>query len=287
MTVNDEFSQTVKAVLSEIENKVSLSENGHYRNGVIAGYADKNDKGGFIGVENRRRYRQNLIDCLEEQIRDISQELEKAKQACREIDSRQTILKNEFESISKLSDIDTALQMYSEQQRNYNNALHNMEEQEKRCEIQKNELSLLWREIEDSCRNFPYYTKTAVFFDGLLNDISHYSDALYLCVDCLKNKKISEERLNFLDEQIADSENAKDDLYRDLNGIQQRIRQYNAEIDNYQKFLDSSGSIDKIQRYEEINSQIEQFQKDCQQYQNNIAVSQRMIQEYRNDIAEK
>ena len=287
ITVNDEFSYTVKAVLSAIENKVSLSENGYYQNGVIAGYADKNNKGGFIGVENRRKYRQNLIDRLEEKITDISQKLENVKQACREINSRQTILKNEYSSISDISDIDTALQMYSEQKRSYNNVLHNMEEQENLCENHKNELSLLWREIENSCRQFPHYTKTAVFFDGIINDIGSYSDTLYMCVDCLKNKKISEERLNFIDEQIADNENAKDDLYRDLNSIQQRIRQYRAEIDNYQKFLDSSGSIDKIQRYEEISLQIQNFENDCQEYQSKITESRTKIEIYKEEIAEK
>lgn len=287
VAVNDEFLQTVKAVLSEIENKVSLTESGYYQNGVIAGYANKDNKGGFIGVENRRKYRQNLIDRLEEKIMAISQELENAKQACREIDSRQTILKNEYNSISNISDLDTALQIYSEYQRSCNHALHNMEEQENICEKQKNELSVIWREIENCCRQFPYYSKTAVFFDGIISDINNYSDMLYMCVDCLKNKKISEEKLAFLNEQIAEIENAKDELYRDLNGIHRRIRQYRAEIDNYQRFLDASGSIDKIQRYEEINSQIEKLEKDCQQYQNNIAVSRRMIQEYSEDIAKR
>ena len=287
VTVDGEFSQTVKAVLSEIENKVSLTENGYYKNGVIAGYADKNNKGGFIGVENRKKYRQNLIDRLEEKIKNILQELETVKQACREYYEREKILKDEYNNISNISDLDTALQLYFEYQRSCNNAMHNMEEHEDICEKQKNELLLLWREIENSCCIFPYYSKTSVFFDGLLSDISNYSDTLYICVDCLKNKKIFEEKLNFLDEQIAESENAKDDLYRDLNGIQQRIRQYRAEIENYQKFLDSSGSTDKIQRYETINSQIEKFEKDCQQYQDNITESRTKINLYSEDISEK
>ena len=287
VAVNDEFSHTAKQVISEIEDKVILTEQGYYHNGVIAGYADKEYKGGFIGAENRRKYRENLIIQLEEKIRNVSEELKKAEQYCSQYYDRKKILKSEYVKTSNKSDIDTALDIYSEQQRIYNNALRDMEEQEKKCEFQKNMLSSLMREIENMCSAFPHYKKTAEFFDGLVRDIKDYANILYLCIDCLKNKKYSEEKLALLNEQLSDMEQTKDDLYRDMDSIQKRIRQYNAETDICRKFLDSSGSIDKIRRYEEINSEIKELDEKSREYQNKIAVSQRMIQEYTNDISER
>jgi len=86
-----ELKQEVAAVIDSIfatekDDGIYICEDGRFGSGILKGRTTTCENARFIGIENRRRYRQMLISQLEDEIQKISLELEgkKAGEKCTE-----------------------------------------------------------------------------------------------------------------------------------------------------------------------------------------------------------
>ena len=87
----DEVKQSVKNILSNITNdggKLVLKKDGYYRHGMIEGHVKK-DSSEYIGVNARKRKKEQLLFNIEQQINEIKQLLDDKRA---EMDSEQNDL---------------------------------------------------------------------------------------------------------------------------------------------------------------------------------------------------
>jgi len=116
-----ELKQEVAAVIDSIfatekDDGIYICEDGRFGSGILKGRTTTCENARFIGIENRRRYRQMLISQLEDEIQKISLELEGKKQ---EKNVQKTLLeklKEERNSFPSMVDLDTAFEMIEERE---------------------------------------------------------------------------------------------------------------------------------------------------------------------------
>ncbi len=265
-----DFSDVTKRILSAFANKVSISSEGYYRNGILSGHSVAEKDVCFIGAENRKKYRQQQIDLLEQQYNEIKILYDECESKIIAVADKKRTLEQEFDKTSDISDLNTAVNLVSESQRNLDNALKNFREQESICGRQKTKLSELYQKREEVCLEFPNCEKTVRFFERLLTDTENYIQLLLDSIVCIKEKGNAEQLCRNIREQIEQAENDKNQFGKELDELENRMAQYRLTITLCDQFLNAPENIDRSHRIDDIRQQLILLEKDKKNSDDNI-----------------
>ena len=281
---DDSFREEIDKILSSLENKGILSADGYYLNGILGGHSTIDNSAGFIGAERRKKYREKLISELEEKLSAAKKIYDDAGQAYNDLEKRINILDEEYQKMSDIAELNTALNLVFGEQHKADSAKMNYEEQISLCDKKKAELDILYKQIDESCKDFPYYEKTSSAFGEILNDADHYISLVYEAANQIHLKQNTAVLIENINETIEDAENDKDMLGLELNHIRTAIRKYEANIRICEEFLNSPENIDKAKRLEEIYRQTDQLKADKADYDASITENETRLKIYSEDI---
>lgn len=152
------FTGTIGRILAAFEESAVLTENGFYRNGVLCGHSVGEKSVSFIGAENRRKYRQRLIDDLSQRLDEAVSLYDDAVNKRKTTENRMVILDEEFHSISDLSGLDTALNILNSAKIERDATKKYRDEQEQACAGLKAETDSLFEKVSIRCAYFPVLT---------------------------------------------------------------------------------------------------------------------------------
>ena len=284
---DDSFRKETDKILSSLENNVILSADGYYLNGILGGHSTIDNSAGFIGAERRKKYREKLISDLEEKLSSAKKIYDDAGKAYNDLQERINILDEEYHKMADISDLNTALNLLFGEKHKADNAKNDYEEQLSLCDRKKIELDVLYKQIDESCKDFPYYEKTSSTFAEIMNDVDHYISLVCEAANQIFQKQTTASMIENINETIEDAENDKDILSQELTHIITAIRNCEASIRICDEFLTSPENIDKTKRLEEIQRQIDQLTSDKQTYEKNITENETRLKIYSEDIEKK
>ena len=284
IVAEDNFSEEAAKIIFAFESKIKLSADGFYQNGILAGHSMGQTAAGFIGIENRRKYRERQIKELTEKLTEAQNIYDEAVQKYQEIKHRMSVLDQEYQSLTDISDLNAALNLVFTEQQHHDNAKRNLEEQEMICSKIKAELAGLFTEIERSCAEFPQYEKTSRFFAELKQDIENFMGLIYTAMNHISNKISSEHLLEQIAETIEDAEYDKNELDSELKQIRKSISFEENNIRICEEFLNAPENIDRAQKLEKINKKIEKLKVDKKQYDDSILQLRTRIEFYQKEI---
>ena len=215
---DDELREAVNEVLCSVsenadENAVYvLSESGYFKNGLIEGFAGtgENDCVKYIGVDARRKLKQQLILKTESEIEKLKAESESLKQQKQACDKRAELLKTEYNNLPRIAVLDRIIRDIRAVRHELEIAQRSYDE----CERTYNEAVTLKdkanRETVAACSKLPYKRDTESYeeAEGILESYEH-------SVDTLKDY-ISD---------IIDSRTS-------LESCKSRMEEYNSYLDN-------------------------------------------------------
>lgn len=270
-----ELKQEVAAVIDSIfatqkDDGIYICEDGRFGNSILKGRTTTCENARFIGIENRRRYRQMLISQLEDEIAKLSVELDNKKQ---ERNAQKVLLEklqNERDSFPSLIDLDTAFEMIEEREDRKSDIQKEIEFLEKKIRELltkennlKHEISVIATKLSVTAAkdNFLKLSKDAQKLKSLLVDLENQ----------VEKEKLVSRTLDLRKDQILQIEENIQNLSFDLQVLKTRwegLELKKIEIekrlssDDAQKLFEEQQKA--IERLDSIPKEIENFNKDLQ-----------------------
>lgn len=279
------FTGITERILAAFEKNTVLSENGFYRNGMLCGHSVGEKSVSFIGAENRRKYRQRLIDDLSQRLGEAVALYDDAVNKRKKTENRMVILDKEFHSISDLSGLDTALIILNNAKIEYDSAEKSRNEQEQACVGLKAETDSLFEKVSNSCVDFPNYQKTSSFFAQVILDLDRFKGLLQDAAKEISDISHFREKLAMIDEKIETEKDDRASLQYELGILQKRIGQYLSVIDACDKILNAPENVDRTKRFNEINARIRALEEQKSEYVISVAQMQVMESELQKSIS--
>lgn len=172
MTVSDDLPQELRTPVLEILSNIYEEEgktqgicfgaDGSFRQGILAGKADK-QAAEYVGYLARKRRKEQKIRELQEQIESISRTIEEWNTGIAQLQGRMDRLQVEYQEIPDFSEIQIALSEKRELERileTLENEYLKQQDQEHRLSEQKNRQ---YQEVLKACKMLPHSRTVAAY----------------------------------------------------------------------------------------------------------------------------
>lgn len=247
--------EEVKNVLQSIwvdENKsgTCVNEKGQYSIGIIKGNVTQFYMPKFIGASARNKYREDMINKLLDEIKEIEAHILVCKDDINNIDLRLKVLQQEFNSIPSNKDLSEALHQLKDADFNY----------EKACEDIENKNSIE-RKIYGELKTVKEKVYELTYKLNIKTNVENYEEALEASQDYRQNlfklEKIHGEFLQALEkikifrDNLEDVLQDIDNIIYDLSSIERELKESSITMENSRQQLELSD-------YESVKNQVEQ-----------------------------
>ena len=267
-TLGNGHREMVERILSNIFEKkgcgqgIFLGEDGSFRQGILAGRADKTGEAEFVGLLARKKRKEKKIRMLQEQVReytknvaDINEEIDKIKQCL-------VTLQEEYQGLPVFSAINDALA----KEKDCDLALQSICEQYNQAEIQERRFAQLKNEqyqiMLKQCKRFPY-ARTGEAYDEAGDALEEYKRIWQNVRGNLV--QLGTERMSYRhnEEQIAIAEQAMDDAFVEKRTCITRVKTCNVQIQQFEDYLNRPENIERANRLKELDAELARLNKEC------------------------
>ncbi len=262
--LDDGLKETVSRILSNFTGgdgtgqSVSLGKDGQFRQGILAGKADKSGEAEFVGLLARKRRKEQRIRQLQEKICDITASVKDAANEMEQIQKRLETLQEEYQGLPGFAQINHALeeekdcclklQVISGQRKR-------QEEQEQMLAQQKNQKYQL---MLQQCKLFPY-ARTLEAYEEAGDAAEEYrriwQEIRAELLQCRAERSICLDK----EDKIARDEQAMDDAFVEIRGYSTKIKECNIRIRQYEEYLNRPENIEKANRLMQIKAILEEM----------------------------
>lgn len=267
-TLGNGHREMVERILSNIFEKkgcgqgIFLGEDGSFRQGILAGRADKTGEAEFVGLLARKKRKEKKIRLLQEQVQeytknvaDINEEIDKIKQCL-------GTLQEEYQELPGFSAINDALA----KEKDCDFALHSIREQYNQAEKQERRFAQLKNEqyqiMLKQCKRFPY-VRTGEAYDEAGDALEEYKRIWQNVRGNLV--QLGTERMSYRhnEEQIAIAEQTMDDAFVEKRTCITRVKTCNIQIQQFEDYLNRPENIERANRLKELDAELARLNKEC------------------------
>lgn len=226
-----------------------ISERGEYSIGILRGKVSKNYSPKFIGSAARKKYREELIGKLQEELSLIKMEIQKYDIELHNINNRLNLLKNEFSKLPQNKDLLTAMQEVRTAQFHFDRSSEIVSKIEEEERVLYGELGKLREIVHELTRKIPIKANLQSYEEAY-EAAKEYKDELYE-LERLHSRLLSVvEKLKMYEEQKEAISIDLDNLYYDLNALDRKLRETKLNYDNLKEQL-------KLSDYEAIKIELD------------------------------
>lgn len=235
--------------LNADKNGAYLCEDGTFGMGIIVGKTSSIRPSRYIGIESRKRYREQLLNELKVRLLALEEELSKNVREVKNIDEAIACLNEEYDRFPDFKDLDAAFALYFEYNDRLKEICGNIEKIENEIKKLQNRMALLREEISELSKGINLVLKRDVY-DDALSDMDEYLDVL----DKIDRNYINRQSKKELLEKTRDN---IERLEEDLDLIIQEIRDTEREIEFHKKTITEIENALKNKDVDEIKKEIE------------------------------
>jgi uncharacterized protein (TIGR02680 family) len=248
---SEDIDNILKSILIDESNESTyINEKGDYSIGILKGKVTKDYIPKFIGTAARKRYREEQIERLSQELIILEAKVESFKIKINDINDRLEGLKKEFANIPTQRDLLTAAGEVKEAQFNYNmsssKVIEKAEEERKLYE----ELKKLKEKVYELTFKLPIKANLDNYKEAL-EAAKEYKDELYQLEKLHGELRQLVEKLKFLDSQKEALLEDIDNLLYDINIIDRKCREATINYNNLKEQLSLSD-------YEAIKLELEE-----------------------------
>lgn len=275
--LEDGLRETVVRILSNIYEKedggpgIYLGKDGVFRQGILAGKADKTGEAEYVGLLARRRRKEEKIRQIKECVREITETLSCIGKEIGDIGARLESLQEEYQSLPGFDDINVGL----DREKECGLALQMIRTQCDRVEAQERELSqqknAQYQIVLQRCRSFPY-ARTEEAYDEAGDAIEAYQRIWQEVRGNLLQLGTERSNCRYKEEQIAGYEQDMDDAFVEKRICGTRVRECEIRIRQYEDYLTRPEIAEKAKRLKEINEELEKINMECSQLKLELAL---------------
>ena len=267
--LDDRLKETVSRILSHFQEEagpgagVSVGKDGCFRQGILAGKADKTGEAEFVGTLARKRKKEQRIQELQDRRREISEAISEVEREMAQIRGQMEILQTEYQRLPGFSDIDAAL----DREKDCRHKLQRIhadyqakEAEERKLAQQKNQK---YQAMLQQCKGFPY-GRTGEAYEEAGDAAAEY---LRIWQEVRTELlQIRTDRGNCLDkeEQMARDEQALDDAFVEKRGYVTKVREFDIQIRQYEEYLSRPEIAEKANRLKQLKRELEEISQECE-----------------------
>lgn len=265
--LDPELREAVAGILSNIYEKagreqgIYLGKDGCFRQGVLAGKADKAGEAEFVGRLARRRRKEQKILELQEKIGELTEEADVTESEIARLGLRLERLRQEYQELPGFSAINAALGREREIALKLQvicGEWEKKENQEKELVQKKNQQ---YQAILQLCRPFPY-GRTGAAYDEARDALEEYWRIWQVvrmelgqigtaCVSCVDRE-----------DQVARGEQDLDDAIVEKRRYGARIRESDIQLRQYEEYLNRPDIVEKANRLKRIKTELEKMSEE-------------------------
>ncbi len=266
LTVSDQLSgglrEVVLRILSNLHEKagegagIYLSENGTFRQGMLAGRADQESEAQFVGQLARKRRKEQKIRELQERVAALEELITRVQNEILHIIKRLEKLQEEYRSLPDFSRIDAALAREKECSLELQMVSDACAEREKRayaCEERKNQQ---YQVVLQRCKPFPY-GRTEAEYEEVSEGITAYQEIWQTCRELLFRIEAERERCMTQEERIEQEEQAMDDAFMERRLYTMMAKEHDIQIRQLEEYLNRPENIERANRLNELRGLLE------------------------------
>lgn len=259
-------SETIGDILESIlldksTNKFYISEDGTYGMGIISGKTSGLYESKFIGYQSRKRYKEQLIDKMNEIINGIKAEINKLQEEIDANDSLLNVGESEWQQFPNKIDLDVAYKDLNEQQDQLNRIIKESEELSKRMQIVYEALKALQIEVHEKTKGITL-AKQSVVFGKALEDLEGYQQLFQEFMGLDQTKWHIMELLVSIEDQYNQCLFELDDVRYDINKLDNQLSHSKSRLYNIEQELAISDYQDIIKQLELCKSRLEKLPND-------------------------
>lgn len=268
--LEDGLRETVSRILSNIYEKegsghgIYLGKDGDFRQGILAGKAEKTGEAEFVGLLARKRRKEEKIRQLQEQIREFTEIVSGIEKEIEEIRGRLQTLQEEYQRIPDFSGINEAL----DKEKECSLALQMISAQYEQKEAQERSLAQKkngqYQIMLQQCKPFPY-ARTKEAYEEVSDVFGEYRRIFQEVRENLLQLGSERSNCRYREEQIADHEQAMDDAFVEKRTCSTRVKECEIQIQQYEDYLNRPEIVEKANRLKEIKDELERLNGDCSQ----------------------
>lgn len=223
-----------------------LCEDGTFGMGILKGKTSSLRPSKFIGIESRRKYREQLIRELSETLGIIGDDISRKAGEIRRIDDDIECLNKEYGLFPALDDLDGAYELYSECNENLRTILNDINKVDSEIANIQGQMAVLRTEISSVSRGVNLILRVEVFQEAY-EEMDRYLEILDDMEKTLASRDNKRELLNKTQTAIERLEYDLELINDELCGILNKIAEHMWIIDGIEEALKNKG-VDEIKR---------------------------------------
>lgn len=247
----EQVLDVLQSILLDAEkDSFYIHESGQYGMGILQGKVSKEYAPKYIGVEARKRFREEQIQFLEQEKLSLQQQAFKAAEEIQGYAERIETLKKELQSFPREKDLETALEQVKEARLRAIQSKGEVEKKEQQLEEAHQALQQIRQRVFEETQklkipvqleSYEEAEEQCMEYRRLLNDLERAYMQYMKAMD--KNKT--------LQQQLEDIENDLDHLRYDFTKIERTVKELLGRIQSLEEQL-------QLSNYEEIKQEIEE-----------------------------
>ena len=242
----EDVYNVLKTIMLTDENAENyITENGTYKIGMIMGQALTGKQAQFIGVEARKKYKQNKILDLERTISDITLCIEDKLKLLAEEENKKIKLQQEFQNFMTKDILEEKHNMLKVSINDLQSIKNEIEVKEKEITKSFEKLKEIKIQLEEKTMKMQF-TKTVECYIEAEKTANEIKENLYDLEKIHNDLVNSNQKILIIEEHLEQALQTLDDILYDINKLEQEKRAIEAKINSIKEM--QKGDIEDLKR---------------------------------------
>lgn len=272
LTVSEELEpalkETVQRILSNIyEEKedgqgIHLGKDGSFKQGILAGKADKTGSAEFVGVLARKRRKEQKIRELEDRISEITEIIVSLEKEIAAVQEHLEKLQEEYQKLPGFSEINAALDRERECEYKLQRTCEECgkkEAQEQQLIFKKNQQ---YQTMLQKCKPFPY-GRTEEAYEEASDALEEYSRIWQEIRQAMLQLQTAQENLRTEKDRNVQSEQLMDDAFAEKRSWSTKEKESEIQIRQFEEYLNRPEIAEKADRLKQLKKELEEIGTEC------------------------
>jgi len=213
-----------------------LCEDGSYGIGILRGKTSRDYTPKYIGIESRRRHKEQLIREIEDKLQELKDKRESLLSQKQMMEAKIIALKSEYNSFPRFDDLDAAYELLEEYEDKEKDIIREINNLELEINSIKRNMLKLREEITSLTTGIELNQRLDVYREAL-NNINEYIDILYDMEKYLYQRRNKKELLHHKENSKESLENEIEDIYYEIKDETGRLKNKEERIKQIEELL--------------------------------------------------
>ena len=272
-TIDEDIQIVVKNILSHFSKEngsLVLKKDGYFKHGMIEGHASK-EESEYIGINARKRKKQQLLDEIKQQISDLQDQLADKQN---DVEVSKTLLasmKDEYESAFDTSEINKIINNMQQLNLHINELIRRKEQFEKDTSDTYSIFKQIEREMLKVCSLLPY-KRSKEEYENIISYLDEYKDCFNELVNNKKENIYLVEQINTKEANKEQTLTEIDNLSLDKDFYANKVNSINDQLNQLKKILENPEIIEKTKKLQDARNRQKEYSDSKFEVEKNIAI---------------